>query len=260
MFKKVYILPALFITLVIASPLRSLAWGREGHQIVGTIASHFLDDSTRKKVEKYLGGTSFEDAATWMDESRSNEYYDFMRTWHYVNMEKGETFKQAADKNAVSVLHAAINELRNIDKLSKSRIRTDLYIIFHLIGDLHQPMHVGYGSDRGGNNVQVSYLYKSYKTNLHSVWDTEIIQSEKITADTCLKLYSGLSQTDIDNINKLNELGWMKESRVLLDTAYNFKDNFLDKNYVLSNKTIIEKQLLVAGMRLAYVLKELFKS
>ena len=54
----------------------------------------------------------------------------------------------------------------------------NLKVIFHLIGDLHQPLHTGYASDRGGNTKSVRYFNKS--TNLHYVWDELIIKSEKI--------------------------------------------------------------------------------
>ena len=248
------------IVLFISTPLHSFAWGKKGHQIVGEIAEHFLDDSTKQRVQRYLGNLDFQEAATWMDDVRSNEYYDYMRTWHYVNMEKGQNFSQAAARNAVSIIHAAITELRNKNNLPKDKIKTDLLLIFHLMGDIHQPMHIGYASDRGGNSVNVSYMFKPYKTNLHSVWDTEIIESEKITADTCIQLYANLTQAELNKINSTSELEWMRESRRYLTDAYEFKNDFLDTNYIAKNKSIIENRLLVAGIRLANVLKVLFNS
>ena len=63
----------LFIVTVLP-PRQSMAWGKKGHQMVAQIAAHFLPDSTKKKVQSYLGKISFEDAATWMDESKSNDF------------------------------------------------------------------------------------------------------------------------------------------------------------------------------------------
>ena len=83
-----------FIGFIFLSiPCQSIAWGKQGHQIVAQIAEHFLSDSTKQKVKKYLGNTTFEEAATWMDESRSNDYYNYMRTWHYINIDKGQQYK-----------------------------------------------------------------------------------------------------------------------------------------------------------------------
>ena len=249
----------LFIVISLA-PRQSMAWGKKGHQMVAQIAAHFLTDSTKKKVQSYLGKISFEDAATWMDESKSNDFYNYMRSWHYINIDKGQPYKAVAERNILTVLHAAIGNIKNKENIKKSEIKQDLLMIFHLVGDLHQPLHVGYGSDRGGNDITVAYKFKSYTTNLHSVWDTDIIETENITTDTCINLFATLSGEEIGKIKKINELQWMKESRALLDTAYNFNEGFLDKNYVLNNKSIVTRQLLVSGMRLAAVLEDLFKN
>lgn len=252
----------LFIATIFCKPSTSFAWGKDGHQIVAKIASHFLSDETKQKVQKYLGKTSFEDAATWMDESRSNDFFGYMRTWHYLDFDKGEVYKPIAEKNALTVLHAAIKDLKKKEKLQKGKIKEDLFLIFHLVGDLHQPLHVGYANDRGGNSVQVSYIYKSYNSNLHSVWDTEIIQSEKINKDSCLNLYKTFTEDEKSSAKKINEIKWMMESRTLLDTVYNFDQdkNFLSRSYVMNNKSIVTRQLLLSGIRLAAVLEELFKS
>ena len=69
-----------------------------------------------------------------------------------------------------------------------------------------------------------------------------------------------MNADEIGKIKKINELQWMRESRALLDTAYNFQDNFLDKNYSERNKSIVTRQLLIGGMRLAAVLEDIFKN
>ena len=250
----------IFIVCIFLTPRQSFAWGKKGHQITAQIAAHFLSDSTKKKVQDYLGKISFEDAATWMDESKSNDFYNYMRTWHYINIDKGQPYKPVAERNILTVLHAAIGEIKNKEKVKKSEIKQDLLMIFHLVGDLHQPLHVGYGSDRGGNDITVAYVFKSYTSNLHSIWDTDLLETEKINIDTCLSLYNTLSADEIVKIKKINELQWMRESRALLDTAYNFQDNFLDKNYSQRNKSIVTRQLLIGGIRLAALLEDLFKN
>ncbi len=46
----------------------------------------------------------------------------------------------------------------------------------HLVGDLHQPLHVGDDGDRGGNEVQVVYPASGrYPLNLHSEWDRVLV-------------------------------------------------------------------------------------
>ena len=68
-------------------------------------------------------------------------------------------------------------------------------LIFHLIGDLHQPLHTGYAIDKGGNTIEITSPYVG--GNLHSVWDTQIIEYKNVTLDSCLQTYAGLDKAEI---------------------------------------------------------------
>ena len=244
------VLAALLITI----STRSFAWGKRGHEIVAQIAFHFLDDSTKQIVLKYLGNLSIEEAANWMDDERSNSFYNYMRTWHYLDMDKGTVYTPSSERNILTILHSAILELRQYKTIKRKDIKRDLLLIFHLIGDLHQPLHTGYAIDKGGNTIEVTSPVVS--GNLHSIWDTQILEYKNITMDSCLQLYATLDTAEVTAIKKINELKWMYQSRSLLDTVYNFKNNFLDKKYVDDHANIIKKQLLMGGLRLASILKD----
>ncbi len=247
----------LMFALMITMPGSSFAWGKRGHELVAQIAFHFLDDATKEIVKKYLGNLSIEEAANWMDDERSNSYYNYMRTWHYLDIDKGMEYdKTSTERNILTVLHSAIVDLRQYKTLKKKDIKRDILLIFHLVGDLHQPLHTGYAVDKGGNTIEITS--PAVGGNLHSVWDTQILEFKNITLDSCLQTYATLNATEIAEIKKINELKWMYQSRLLLDTVYNFKDNFLDLNYVNRNANIIKKQLVIAGLRLASIFTDAF--
>lgn len=252
------ILSVVFAASIICLPASSFGWGKTGHEMVGALAFHFLDDTTRMKVQKYLGNLSFKEAANWMDDERSNSYYNYMRTWHYIDFAKGQEYQPSPERNILTIMHSALVELQHIETLKSRQIKRDLLLLFHLVGDLHQPLHVGYPEDKGGNTIQVSSANVS--GNLHSVWDTQILEYKGITMEDCIKLYETLSPAEIESIKKINELKWLKQSRSQLDFAYSFKDGYLDKSYIDSGAVIIRKQLLMAGMRLAAVLTNTFKN
>ena len=237
---------------------KSYAWGKRGHELVAQVAFHFLDDSTQQIVKKYLGNLSIEEAANWMDNERSNSYYNYMRTWHYLDMDKGENYTPSTERNILTVLHSAIVELKDYKTMKRKEVKYRLLLIFHLIGDLHQPLHTGYAIDKGGNTIQVTSPYVG--GNLHSVWDTQIIEYKNITLDSCMQTYSTLDTTQVIEIKKINELKWMYQSRSLLDTVYSFQNDFLDKNYIDSNTDVIKKQLVMGGLRLASLLSTIFNS
>lgn len=244
------------MSLLLTNSTKTYAWGKTGHALVAEIAFHFLDDSTKAIVKSYLGNLSLSEAANWMDDEKSNSYYNYMRSWHYVNVEKGETYKPSLERDIITVLHSAIMELKNYKNVKRKDVKRDLLLIFHLVGDLHQPLHVGYGSDRGGNSVEINSPVVS--GNLHSVWDSQIIDAKGINFDSCMALYPTLDEATVKQIQKISVLTWMNQSRTLLDTAYSFQNNYLSPEYVNNNVRVIERQILLGGLRLAAILKEAF--
>ena len=236
---------------LVLKPITLLAWGHEGHKIIADIAQSQMNPNIIDSVQKYLGATTFEEASCWLDNLRNEHQYDYMKPWHFINIGKGQTYTpEPGDKNCVTELQRAINELENRSNLSPDQINFDIKVIFHLVGDLHQPLHCGYKSDKGGNAVEVEFLNK--KSNLHKVWDTEIIYKQYIKPDNCSN--SGKP----GNIKTIDVLAWLNESRQLLPNVYNYQNGIIDHNYINENVPIIEKQLYLAGSRLALILNTTF--
>jgi len=246
----------LTITILTSFSLPVFSWGKRGHEIVTQIARHYIDESVLNKVQNYLGKMSFEETAVWMDQIKSNRSYDYMKPWHYINIDRDATYVKTTEPNIINALTDAINNLDINSYRTKEAINFNLKLIFHLIGDLHQPLHAGYGDDRGGNYSLVKFRKK--KTNLHFVWDESIIQYSNITADDCIVLGNILSQKEIKSIQRINPVEWLKDSRSLLPQVYNFKNGNLTESYIKTNTPLVKKQLLKAGLRLAAVLNKVF--
>lgn len=252
--KKIAILTVAAVMLSISS---AFAWGNKGHKIVAQLAKLNLDKSVIDSVQFYLGQTSFEDAAVWMDEVRSDHSYDYMKPMHYVNVEKDKTYVKVSDPNIVNELATVMADLQNRKTFTKEDTKKNLMILFHLVGDLHMPLHAGYSTDKGGNAIDVDFL--GFHSNLHKVWDTNIIEEQKITSENCLVYINTLSAKDKQKIQIINIIDWMNDSRALLSNVYAFENNSIDNNYVVKNTPVIEKQLSKAGLRLASTLNQLFK-
>ena len=238
----------LFILASLYIPLSLLAWGAQGHKIVDQIAYSTLNKSVRDSVQLYLGKTKFEDAGNWMDQIRSDHDFDYMKPWHYINIAEGVAYDPNATDNIVSALDSAISRLQRRNLQSKEKTATDIKIVMHLIGDLHQPLHVGYATDRGGNTVEVGFFGTT--SNLHRVWDSELIDHLHITADSCRASGSVQQRVDV--------LEWMESSHKLMDNVYGFKNATIDEVYAQKNKSVIESQLNQAGARLSVILNKAF--
>ena len=90
-----------------------------------------------------------------------------------------------------------------------------------------------------------------------AVWDSKIIQEQKISLNDCLKFMNTLSSQQIKAIQNIDVISWMNESRSYLGDVYNFSGHELGKEYAEKYKTLIEKQLVYAGLRLAAVLERI---
>jgi hypothetical protein len=249
----------IIITISVLStltPSKSFAWGKKGHNLVAEIAFNYLDENTKNIVLQYLDGMTIHEASTWMDEIKSDHSYDYMKPLHYINADKGQNISSNNGNNIIGTLTKTIAELKNYKTLSKEDVKTKICILFHLIGDLHQPLHVGYGEDKGGNTFQISFYGKG--TNLHSFYDSGIIEYKGLTLQQCLKSKS-YSKSEVSAIEKINIVEWANQSRSYLDTIYNTNDHKVDENYIDKNYTIIQDQILKAGIRLSSVLKDIFK-
>jgi S1/P1 Nuclease len=246
----------LLCIIFISKSFPALAWGPEGHAIVGRLAMQFVKEDVRKNVLAILGNMSVDTAANWMDIMKSNADYDFMRTWHYLDFPRDQVYASSNNENIVNRLILTYNELTHKKVLCTEQVRADLYVLLHLMGDLHMPLHTGYDDDLGGNKVMVQY--DTLKThNLHTFWDVDIIRLGNITDNDCLQL---LNSGFKDSSRAADFTGWMLDSRSLLPQVYDFPGFTLDKKYLDRNRAVVVRQLLKAGLRLAALLNKLFPS
>ncbi len=253
--KKVKVLLICLMLFKLVS--NSFGWGAVGHNIVVEIAKKYCPSKIQDSVDKYLGNMSWENASTWMDEMRSNPEYNYLKNWHYINLEKGMAYdtSNAQGINVVHQLELAIEHLKNKSSLSVEQISFNLRILFHLIGDLHQPLHVGYGVDKGGNDVKL--MFDGKKESLHHIWDTDIIKFKKLTLNDILEHFSGASKSDLKKIQTGNVVKWFNDTRAYLVKVYTYQTE-VTEDYINQGYTIIEEQLFDAGVRLAGILNSVF--
>ena len=236
-------------------PRTSFAWGATGHRIIAEIAFNYLDEQTKRNVLAYLDGMSIEQAANWMDEMRSDPAYDYMKPYHYVDFDRGQSATALSGDNILGVLNTVLADLQNVKQLSNAEVKKDLLYLFHLVGDLHQPLHVGYPDDKGGNLYQVSFFGDG--SNLHKVWDTQIIEYKKITLADVLSS-NKLSATEMVAVQNINLVSWANGARSYLYRVYSLNGHKISEQYIDTVYPIIEKQLFLAGLRLAAILQKYF--
>lgn len=252
----------LTITLAIITFLTASAWGQKGHDVTAFIAEQHLTTTARLKVAELLKGRSMVYWSNWLDNASHTPDYEYTKTWHYKNIDADQTYEDCTlnpKGDVVSALKTQIEVLA--DSTAKDEQKSlALKIVIHLMGDLHQPMHMGHLSDKGGNSVKLDYFGR--ENNLHSIWDTQLVESahkwsysewqynlDRITTET----ESRIMQGDIDE--------WAKQTYLLATNIYNYFKPGIRVSYddVARWAPVIERQFLLGGVRLAAVLNEVFK-
>jgi hypothetical protein len=252
----------LVTSMVMAFSPNAFSWGKTGHRIVGEIAQRNLDSSTLKAIKELAGDDDLSRLSTWPDEIRSDPKMGYTTPWHYVSIPNGKSYfdqKRNKEGDLVEALYRFEDTLRD-PKETKEHKLDALRFLIHMTGDLHQPLHVGLAEDRGGNSIRVKWF--KTETNLHTVWDEELIDFEKLSFSEYSNYLNHFSKEDKKDLEKGSFIDWAKESQDLRPKVYDFggvsESVSLSYEYNYKVKPIIELRLKQAGLRLAYVLNKIF--
>ena len=234
-------------------------WGKTGHRTVGKIAEKHLTNKTKRHLKKLLDGGSLALYSTYADEIKSDKRYNEFYTWHYINMPFKDTY-QSSNKNSEGDLVTGINYCIKIiqdDTSSTNDKKFYLKLLIHLIGDLHQPMHIGLAEDRGGNDFKVSWF--GNQTNLHSVWDTKMIDNYNMSYSELASNSKEISKKQIKFIQSGSVVDWVNETHEITKNIYKSVSQGEDLKYKYSyeNMGLVRTQLQKAGLRLASLLNNI---
>ncbi|MBL4663456.1 MAG: S1/P1 nuclease [Flavobacteriaceae bacterium] len=235
-------------------------WGKTGHRATGEVAQKHLSRKAKRAIDKLLDGQSLAFVSNYGDDIKSDDAYRSYGPWHYVNFPFDKTYN-THPKSEKGDLVAAINTCVSILK-SKSSTKDEkvfhLKMLVHFIGDLHQPLHVGKADDKGANDFQV--LWFNEGTNLHSVWDTKMIESYNMSYSELAANTKRLSGAQLKHIMEGDVQSWMAESRTLcLDIYANTKaGEKLGYRYMYKYINVARFQMQKGGIRLAVLLNDIF--
>jgi hypothetical protein len=249
---------ALLCALLLAAPSAAFAWGPNGHRIVGQIAANHLTDEAARAVACLIGPESLAQVSTWPDEIRSDPAWKKSAPWHYISIDDGEALATTQRDPAGDVLEALqrFEAVLRDPQATQDAKREALKFLVHFVGDVHQPLHVGRRADRGGNGVEV--LWFAETTNLHSVWDVQLIENEKLSFSEFAAFLDHPTLAEIKTWQGSTYADWVQESKELRDRVYNIGDGKLSYPYAYDNIPTIKRRLLQAGVRLAGVLNAIF--
>lgn len=315
---------SVLILVVTTLCVPAFAWGGNGHKTVGQIAQIRLANTTAlERIRAILrDGETLANISNWADQVKDERkfksnaiHFDadtqhfyrnaankFNGDWHFVNLPLGcasytdcpPVFTE--DVDIVDLINVCVRKLRNgnVPNLTK---RNALRMLVHLVGDLHQPLHVGSGyinndgpndsivfesnptvirqfelsSDVGGNSL----LLRGEDTdNLHSFWDTELVEEARRTRSILQFAtdLNGMADSNWASPGSFNTwpARWAADSlrasrehayptiRIRREVTIDNRTKYLvskGNSYQSDNRPVVERQLAKAGYRLAELLK-----
>lgn len=248
------------LTLFTLSPIQdTLAWGLTGHRVVGHLAQNQLNGKAKRKIAKILDCNSLAEISNHMDDVKSDRAYDHTHDWHWVTIPEGKTYQQTSKNPNGDLIHKIEDIIASLKsgKLSAQQERENLIFLVHLVGDLHQPMHVGAFNDQGGNQVKVQWFGRP--SNLHRVWDSDMIDDKKLSYT---ELASFLNLPDKKTKKEWQSRSletWVKHIQSFHGKAYELPANKnLGYDYAYKNFGAVQQSLLEGGIHLAGILMEIY--
>ena len=257
----------LTLSLLAIGASSAFAWGPNGHRVTGKIAQGHLTPGAQAEVTALLGVESLAEASTWPDFMRSNPS-DFWRKgaspWHYITVPPSTSYTVGPPEgDAMTALRMFSKQITD-ETLPITQRQLALHFTIHLIGDLHQPLHVGNGNDRGGNRVDV--LFKDKPTNLHTLWDEDLIEDEQLSYTEKARWLNRRISLDQKAIwSDVNPQTWIGESIIMRNRIYEKLGPYdrdtlpnLSYDYVYKHRADIDLRLQQSGVRIAAYLNEVF--
>lgn len=238
-----------------------MVWSKTGHRVVGEVAQDYLSKKAKRAIADLLNGQSLAAVANFADEIKSDRKYSKFSAWHYVNMPADKSYSETEPSEYGDIVQG-INTCLDILK-DKNSARDDkvfyLKLLIHLIGDLHQPMHVGRAEDKGGNDIQLQWFNNG--TNLHRVWDSNMIDDYGMSFSELATELPVLSKQQVAHLQSGTLLDWVAETQVLANKVYDSVEVGEKLRYQYSYQwwNTVETQLQKGGIRLAVVLNQAFK-
>lgn len=257
----VAVLTSLFFSLLLS--VNSYGFGRTGHGLVCDMALQLVSVTTQQQLASLVAAsphTEFADACAWPDEVRGQEEFRWSAPHHYVNMPRGEKQVSADHCPERGCILSAIADMQQRLAADHNDWQALLFLAHHL-GDLHQPLHVSYADDLGGNRTAVYFYSHEMPTNLHGVWDTNMLSRLGYDDDYTKQeaLFLQIDAAKIANWQQGTVLDWANESAAITYDIYqHYRPGMLiDDTYVLQYQPILEQRLQQAAVRLALLLEQL---
>ncbi|KAL8052876.1 hypothetical protein ABFX02_05G033900 [Erythranthe guttata] len=280
------LLPLSLLIGIIIIPF-ACGWGYDGHIAICRIAQARLSKTASLAVRRLLPAHANGDLGLlcpWAD--RIKMHYPWSADLHFINTPDNlctyDYTRDCKGRDGVKnkCLAGAINNyttqlINRHVKTNRYNLTESLLFLSHFIGDIHQPLHVGFTSDKGGNTIRVTWFTR--KQVLHHVWDTDLIRTDEggFNASLLNNFIKKIEQEITENKWRYQVNRWeacsnnqttcpniyaAESIKAACDWAYKgvHRGSILKELYFQTRSPVVEMRLAQAGVRLAATLNRIF--
>lgn len=245
------------LSLLVPGPI--LAWDETGHRAIARVAEENLGEAALKRYQYYVpSGQKLEDISYWA-QSLFHERPE-TEAWHSITLPPDATgVDLQRDCPLGDCVTVKIREAEGIVRLAhKPRAEVADYAKFlvHLVGDLHQPLNVGYPPGEGVSDPLV--VYKGVEMPLSRFWDEFLFEGVSVDelADRIRRLITPATLRQWQS-GTLKDWTWdthLVAVRVAYGSLPSGTPRRLDAAYINTARSAAEEQLAKAAVRLAATL------
>lgn len=292
---------ALILSAALLVPqVSALAWHDAGHMVVAQIAYARLSPAAKRQVDRLLAvppdkpqnvfycDRKYDPVtiAVWMDDFKSDSLNASYANWHYTNYRPlfdgvPERFGVGPEPtNVLDRLNWIINTMRRGGTTGRDKTDAEMLgFLFHLIGDVHQPLHTttryspkNPDGDAGGNGFAIRMPPETRIRNLHSFWDAAggLFGFDTVTRDaagmarireSAERITRQFPESGMPERKVLDVQQWVDESNQIARTfSYvRIKDGDAPTPaYTEETQRICARRIALAGYRLAELLNSIY--
>jgi len=250
----------LALVLMTLPPAQAAAWNADGHAAIGVLAVEQASPDTRTALAQIFGDLSPDAIAaecTWADDFRETPAGRWSAPLHYVNIDPdSKRYSRQRDCPEDACVVEAVRRYAEVlgDDTQANETRREAFrFLCHFSGDLHQPLHIGYADDKGGNLVTVRF--RGDAMNLHAFWDHALPAAH---ASGWRDLVSTLRKRPNPSATRWNaaELaGWTNETFSLTRNFAYPPTRQIDNAFARRGWQVALQQMDMAAERLALILE-----
>ena len=196
----------MFIAIAFGLVLPSSQWSGDAHRVIASIASRFLSQSGQYFVSEHLCGRDLEKIAkSLIDVSVYADSVEWSDELHFSHTpyRKCGSFNMGRDcggngRCIVTAIGNYTSRASDLELTMNERAEAIKFLV-HLVADIHNPVHVGFAKDKGGNDI---WLQNPAEKSLHNVWDYELVARQEFEVDSSKEGGWKLSETLLRDLRK----------------------------------------------------------